>query len=37
MLHVGIGLSRKRVDVRLISDRGELIDHSRAQANRDGW
>jgi hypothetical protein len=37
MLHVGIDLRRKRVDVRLISDRGELIHHLRTPANRDRW
>jgi hypothetical protein len=26
MLHVGLDLSRKRVDVCLISDQGELVD-----------
>jgi transposase len=36
MLHVGLDLSRKRVDVCLISDRGELIEHFRAPADRDG-
>jgi transposase len=36
MLHVGLDLSRKRVDVCLISDRGELIDQFRAAADRDG-
>ena len=36
MLHVGLDLSRRRVDVCLISDRGELIDHFAASADRDG-
>jgi transposase len=36
MLHVGLDLSRKRVDVCLISDQGELIDHFPAPADRDG-
>jgi len=36
MLHVGHDLSRKRVDVCLISDQGELIDHFAAPADRDG-
>ena len=36
MLHVGLGLCRKRVDVCLISDRGELIDQFPAPADRDG-
>ena len=36
MLHVGLDVSRKRVDVCLICDRGELIDHFAAPADRDG-
>jgi transposase len=36
VLHVGLDLSRKRVDVCLISDQGELIDHFAAPADRDG-
>ncbi len=36
MLHVGLDLSRRRVDVCLISDRGELIDHFPVPADRDG-
>jgi hypothetical protein len=36
MLHVGLDLSRKRVDVCLISDRGELVDQFAAPADRDG-
>jgi len=36
MLHVGLDLSRKRVDVCLISDQGELIDDFAAPADRDG-
>jgi transposase len=36
MLHVGLDLSRKRVDVCLISDQGELVDHFPAPADRDG-
>jgi hypothetical protein len=36
MLHVGLDLSRRRVDVCLISDQGELIDHFAAPADRDG-
>ena len=36
MLHVGLDLSRKRVDACLISDQGELIDHFAAPADRDG-
>ena len=36
MLHVGLDLSRRRVDVCLISEQGELIDQFRAPADRDG-
>ncbi len=36
MLHVGLDLSRKRVDVCLISSEGELVEHFRAPADRDG-
>ena len=36
MLHVGLDLSRKRVDVCLISERGELIAQFRAPVDRDG-
>jgi len=36
MLHVGLDLSRKRVDVCLISSEGELVDHFRAFADRAG-
>jgi transposase len=36
VLHVGLDLSRKRVDVCLISDQGELIDQFPAPADRDG-
>jgi transposase len=36
LLHVGLDLSRKRVDVCLISDQGELIDQFPAPADRDG-
>ena len=36
MLHVGLDLSRKRIDVCLISSEGELIDHFAAPADRDG-
>jgi hypothetical protein len=36
MLHVGLDLSRRRVDVCLISDQGELVDHFAAPADRDG-
>jgi transposase len=36
VLHVGLDLSRKRVDVCLISGQGELVDHFPAPADRDG-
>ena len=36
MLHVGLDLSRKRMDVCLISGEGELVEHFRAPADRDG-
>ena len=36
MLHVGLDLSRRRVDVCLISSEGELVEHFRAPADRDG-
>ena len=36
MLHVGLDLSRKRIDVCLISDQGELTDRFTATPNRDG-
>ena len=36
MLHVGLDLSRRRVDVCLISSEGELVEHFRASADRDG-
>jgi transposase len=36
VLHVGLDLSRKRVDVCLISDQGELIDRFTATPDRDG-
>ena len=36
MLHVGLDLSRKRIDVCLISDQGELIDRLAATPDRDG-
>ena len=36
MLHVGLDLSRKRVDVCLISGDGELIGHFPAPADRSG-
>jgi transposase len=36
VLHVGLGLGRRRVDVCLICDRGEPIDQFPAPADRDG-
>ncbi len=36
MLHVGLDLSRKRVDVCLISSEGELVEHFRTPCDRDG-
>jgi len=36
MLHVGLDLSRKRVDVCLISSDGELVEHFRSPCDRDG-
>ena len=36
MLHVGPDVSRRRVDVCLICEQGELIAHFRAPADRDG-
>jgi hypothetical protein len=36
MLHVGLDLSRRRVDVCVMSDAGELIGQFRAPADRDG-
>jgi transposase len=36
VLHVGLDLGRKRVEVCLISDQGELIDRFTAAPDRDG-
>ena len=36
MLHVGLDLSRRRVDVCLISSEGDLVEHFRAPSDRDG-
>ncbi len=36
MLHLGLDLSRKRVDVCLISSEGELVEHFRVSADRAG-
>jgi hypothetical protein len=35
VLHVGLDLSRKRVDVRQISGESELVEHFRSPADRD--
>ena len=36
MLHVGLDLGRKRIDVCLISDQGELVGRFAAIPDRDG-
>jgi transposase len=36
VLHVGLDLSRRWFDVCLISSEGELVEHFRAPADRDG-
>jgi hypothetical protein len=36
MLHAGLDLSRRRVDVCLIDDRGEVIAETTAPADGDG-
>ena len=36
VLHVGLDLSRRRVDVCVISSDGELVEHFRSPADRDG-
>jgi transposase len=36
VLKVGLDLSRKRVDVCLISSEGELVEHFRSPCDRDG-
>ena len=36
MLHVGLGLSRKRVDVCLLSEQGEIVDELTAPFDNDG-
>ncbi len=36
MLHIGLDLSRKRVDVCLISDQGELVDELAAPFDEEG-
>jgi hypothetical protein len=36
MLQVGVDLSRRRVDVCLLSGEGELVDRMRARSDTDG-
>src|SRR3954447_10465233 len=36
MLHAGLDLSRRRLDVCLIDDRGELVEHFAAPPDADG-
>ena len=36
MLHAGLNLSRKRIDVCLLSDHGELVDEFACPPDRDG-
>ena len=36
MLHAGLDLSRKRLDVCLLTEHGELIDHVTAPPDGDG-
>ena len=36
MIHAGLDLSRKRVDVYLVSGEGELVGHFPAPTDRDG-
>ena len=36
MLHAGLDLSRKRIDVCLLSDQGELIEELACPPDRDG-
>ncbi len=36
VLHVGLDLSRKRVDVCVVSSEGELVEHFWAPCDRDG-
>jgi len=36
MLHAGLDLSRKRLDVCLLTEHGELIDHITAPPDGDG-
>src|SRR4051794_760762 len=36
MLHAGLDLSRRRLDVCLVNDRGELVEHTAAPPDADG-
>ena len=36
MLHVGLDLSRRRIDVCLLDERGELVAETAAPADADG-
>ena len=36
MLHAGLDLSRRRLDVCLLSDRGELVEQTAAPPDADG-
>src|SRR5437763_6735326 len=37
MLHAGLDLSRRRLDVCLVNDAGELVEHTAAAPDADGW
>ena len=36
MLHAGLDLSRRRLDVCLVDDAGELVEHTAAPPDADG-
>ena len=36
MLHAGLDLSRRRLDVWLVDEAGELVDHTAAPPDSDG-
>ena len=36
MLHAGLDLSRRRLDVCLLDDAGELVEHTAAPPDADG-
>ena len=36
MLHAGLDLSRRRLDVCLVDEAGELVEHSAAPPDADG-